>query len=375
MNVGLPKEVKDNEYRVGLVPSGVHALVQDGNRVWVQKGAGGGSGFSDTEYATAGATTVERAAEVYERSEMIVKVKEPVPDEYPLLRKGQIIFSYLHLAPLPELTHALLKSQAAGVAYETIRDARGRLPLLTPMSEIAGRMSIVVGSYFQQKGLGGRGVLLGGVPGVCPARVVIIGAGTVGINAAKMAIGMGSQVLILDIDLDRLRHLDDIFFGRVETQISSAYNIGEAVKKADLLIGAVLLPGASAPKLVTRGMISTMQPGSVVVDVAVDQGGCIETTRPTSHSDPVYLVDGVVHYCVTNMPGAMPRTSTIALTNATLPYARRIAALGLEGAIDENPLLRGGVNTYAGQIVCKPVAESLGLPCADMAELSGRVSG
>jgi len=375
MEVGLPKEVKDNEYRVGLVPSGVHALVQDGNRVWVQKGAGSGSGFSDEEYATAGATTVERAAEVYKRSEMIVKVKEPVPDEYPLLRKGQIIFSYLHLAPLPELTHALLKSQAAGVAYETIQDARGRLPLLTPMSEIAGRMSVVVGSYFQQKGLGGRGILLGGVPGVCPARVVIIGAGTVGINAAKMAIGMGAQVLILDIDLDRLRHLDDIFFGRVETQISNAYYIGEAVKKADLLIGAVLRPGASAPKLVTRGMISTMQPGSVVVDVAVDQGGCIETTRPTSHSDPVYFVDGVVHYCVTNMPGAMPRTSTIALTNATLPYARRIAALGLEGAIDENPLLRGGVNTYAGQIVCKPVAESLGWPCADMAELSGRVSG
>jgi alanine dehydrogenase len=374
MNVGLPKEVKDNEYRVGLVPSGVHALVQDGNCVWVQKGAGGGSGFSDEEYATAGATTVEGAAEVYERSEMIIKVKEPVPEEYPLLRKGQIIFSYLHLAPLPELTHALLRSHAAGVAYETIHDARGRLPLLTPMSEIAGRMSVVVGSYFQQKGLGGRGVLLGGVPGVCPARVVIIGAGTVGINAAKMAIGMGAQVLILDIDLDRLRHLDDIFFGRVETQISNAYYIGEAVKKADLLIGAVLLPGASAPKLVTRGMISTMQPGSVVVDVAVDQGGCIETTRPTSHSDPVYMVDRVVHYCVTNMPGAMPRTSTIALTNATLPYARRIAVLGLEGAIDENPLLRGGVNTYAGQIMCKPVAESLGLPCSDMAGLSGKVS-
>ena len=242
------------------------------------------------------------------------------------------------------------------------------------MSEIAGRMSAVVGSYFLQKGLGGRGVLLGGVPGVCPARVVIIGGGTVGINAAKMAIGMGAQVLILDIDLDRLRHLDDLFFGRVETQLSNAYYIGEAVKEADLLIGAVLLPGASAPKLVTRGMISTMQPGSVVVDVAVDQGGCIETTRPTSHSDPVYVVDGVVHYCVTNMPGAMPRTSTIALTNATLPYARRIAALGLEGAIDENPLLRGGVNTFAGHIVCKPVAESLGLPWSEMAELSGRAS-
>ncbi len=374
MDAGLLKEIKDNEYRVGLVPSGVHALVQDGNCVWVQKGAGAGSGFSDEEYAKAGAMIVEHAAEVYERSEMIIKVKEPVPEEYPLLRKGQIIFSYLHLAPLPELTGALLTSHAAGVAYETIQDVGGRLPLLTPMSEIAGRMSAVVGSYFLQKGLGGRGVLLGGVPGVCPARVVIIGGCTVGINAAKMAIGMGAQVLILDIDLDRLRHLDDLFFGRVETQLSNAYYIGEAVKEADLLIGAVLLPGASAPKLVTRGMISTMQPGSVVVDVAVDQGGCIETTRPTSHSDPVYVVDGVVHYCVTNMPGAMPRTSTIALTNATLPYARRIAALGLEGAIDENPLLRGGVNTFAGHIVCKPVAESLGLPWSEMAELSGRAS-
>jgi len=372
MNVGLPKEIKDNEYRVGLVPSGVHALVEDGNHVWVEKGAGNGSGFSNEEYAAAGATLTESAADVYKRSEMIVKVKEPVPSEYPLLKKGQIIFSYLHLAPLPELVQALLKSEAAGVAYETIRDKRGTLPLLTPMSEIAGRMSVVVGSYYLQKGLGGRGVLLGGVPGVAPARVVIIGAGTVGINAAKMAIGMGAQVLILDVDLDRLRHLDDIFFGRVETQLSNAYYVGEAVKKADLLVGAVLLPGAAAPKVVTRKMISTMQRGAVVVDVAVDQGGCIETTRPTSHSDPVYVVDGVVHYCVTNMPGAMPRSSTIALTNATIPYVRRIAALGLKGAINENPLLAGGVNTYAGHIVCKPVAESLGLPCAELAKLAAK---
>lgn len=374
MNVGLLKEIKDNEYRVGMVPSGVHALVEDGNHVWVQKEAGSGSGFSDDEYVAAGATLVESAAEIYKRSEMIVKVKEPIPSEYPLLRKGQIVFSYLHLAPLPDLVQALLKSQAAGVAYETIRDARGTLPLLTPMSEIAGRMSVVVGSYHLQKGLGGRGVLLGGVPGVAPARVVIIGAGTVGINAAKMAIGMGAQVLILDIDLDRLRHLDDIFFGRVETQLSTAYHIGQAVKKADLLVGAVLLPGATTPRVVTRKMISTMQRGAVVVDVAVDQGGCIETTRPTSHSDPVYTVDGVVHYCVTNMPGAMPRSSTIALTNATIPYVRRIAALGLKGAIQENPLLAGGVNTYAGHIVCKPVADSLGLPCAELAELAGKES-
>ncbi|MGO8819615.1 MAG: alanine dehydrogenase [Terriglobia bacterium] len=366
MDVGLPKEVKDSEYRVGLVPSGVHALVEDGNRVWVQKGSGVGSGFTDEEYVAAGGKILDGADQVYQRSEMIVKVKEPIPREYPLLRQGQIVFSYLHLAPVPELTQAMLKSQATGVAYETIRDARGGLPLLTPMSEIAGRMSAIVGSYFLQKGHGGKGVLLGGVPGVCPARVTIVGGGTVGINAAKMAIGMGAQVLILDIDLDRLRHLDDIFFGRVETKISNAYNVADAVKAADLLIGAVLLPGASAPKLVTRAMISRMQAGSVVVDVAVDQGGCIETTRPTSHSDPVFTVDGVVHYCVTNMPGAMPRTSTIALTNATLPYVLKIAALGLQGAIKDNPLLRGGVNTYAGQVVCKPVAESQGLEYSEV---------
>ena len=247
-----------------------------------------------------------------------------MPQEYPLVRRGQIIFSYLHLAPLPELTHASLKSQATGVAYETIRDTRGGLPLLTPMSEIAGRMSVIVGSYFLQRGHGGRGLLLGGVPGACPARVVIIGAGTVGMNAAKMAVGMGAQVLVLDIDLDRLRRLSDLFFGRVETKFSNSYNIGEAIANADLLIGAVLLPGASAPKLVTRAMMGKMKTGSVVVDVAVDQGGCIETTRPTSHSDPVYVVNGVVHYCVTNMPGAMLRTSTIALTNATLPYVKRM---------------------------------------------------
>lgn len=366
MDVGLPKEVKDSEYRVGMVPSGVHALVEDGNRVWIQKGAGDGSGFTDQEYVAAGGRILDCADQVYERSEMIVKVKEPIPQEYPLLKKGQIVFSYLHLAPVPELTQAMLKSQATGVAYETICDARGGLPLLTPMSEIAGRMSVIVGSYFLQKGHGGRGVLLGGVPGVAPARVTIIGGGTVGLNAAKMAIGMGAQVLVLDIDLDRLRHLDDIFFGRVETKVSNAYNIADAVKTADLLIGAVLLPGASAPKLATRAMISRMQPGSVVVDVAVDQGGCIETTRPTSHSDPVFTVDGVVHYCVTNMPGAMPRTSTIALTNATLPYVKKIATLGLMGAIKENPLLRGGVNTYAGHVVCKPVAESQGLEYSEV---------
>jgi alanine dehydrogenase len=369
MDVGLPKEIKDNEYRVGLVPAGVHALVEGGHTVWVQKGAGEGSGFSDEEYAAAGARLVASASEVFAASEMLVKVKEPVEEEYCQLRKGQIVFSYLHLAPLPELTRILLETQVAGVAYETISDKHGILPLLTPMSEIAGRMSIVVGSYFLQKPHGGRGVLLGGVPGVRPALVVIIGAGMVGINAAKMAMGMGAQVLILDVDLDRLRHIDDLFFGRVETHLSTAYHIADAVKKADLLIGAVLLPGRSAPRVITRKMIASMQPGSVFVDVSVDQGGCCETTRPTSHSDPVYSVDGVVHYCVTNMPGAMPRTSTIALTNATLPYVRKIADLSLKGAIAENPLLKGGVNTYAGHITCRPVAESQNLPYRDLDEL------
>jgi alanine dehydrogenase len=352
-----------------LVPAGVHELVVEGKVVWVQKGAGEGSGFSDEEYIMAGGRLLDTAEEVYGRSEMIVKVKEPLPQEFPYLRRGQVIFSYLHLAPMPELTQVLVETQVAGVAYETIRDKYGTLPLLTPMSEIAGRMSIIVGSYFLQKAHGGRGVLIGGVPSVPPGFVVIIGAGVVGINATKMAMGMGARVLVLDVDLNRLRHLDDLFFGRVETYLSSPLHIAEAVKKADLLIGAVLVLGAAAPKLITREMVSTMQLGSVIVDVSVDQGGCVETTRPTSHSDPVYTVDGVVHYAVTNMPGAMPRTSTIALTNATLPYVRRIAALGLKKAIAENPLIKGGVNTYAGHITCRPVAESQALPYRDLDDL------
>ena len=366
MRIGVPKEVKDHESRVGIVPAGVKALVDAGHQVLVQAGAGSLSSMPDSEYKHAGAEIVATAAEVWNRSEMVVKVKEPVEQEFGFLRDGLLLFTYLHLAPLPELTDRLLKNNVTGIAYETIRDQHNRLPLLTPMSAIAGRMSIVVGSYFLQKAHGGRGVLLGGVPGVRPALVVILGAGTVGINAAKMAMGLGAQVLILDVDLDRLRHLDDLFFGRVETHLSSPYYVADAVKKADLLIGAVLLPGASAPRLVTREMVRSMQPGAVIVDVSVDQGGCVETTRPTSHSDPVYIVDGVVHYCVTNMPGAMPRTSTIALTNATLPYVRRIAARGLQGAIAENPLLKGGVNTYAGCVTCQPVADSQGLAYRDL---------
>lgn len=369
MNIGLPKEVKDNEYRVGLVPAGVHALAEEGHRIFVQKRAGEGSGFQDSEYTGAGATLVDSADEVFGRSEMIVKVKEPVAEEYSRLKAGQIIFSYLHLAPLPDLTQVLLDKKVVGVAYETIPDRHGTLPLLTPMSEIAGRMSVIVGSYYLQKPRGGRGVLLGGVPGAKPATVAIVGAGTVGLNAAKMAMGLGAHVRILDIDLDRLRHLDDLFFGKIETVLSNAYTIAEAVATAELVIGAVLIPGANAPRLVTRKMVASMYPGAVIVDVAVDQGGCVETTRPTSHSDPVYIEEGVLHYCVTNMPGAMPRTSTIALTNATFPYVKKIARLGLKGAIQENRLLKDGVNTFDGRVTCLPVAESQKRPYVDLDQL------
>jgi alanine dehydrogenase len=345
MNIGLPKEVKDNEYRVGLVPAGVHALAGDGHTVFVEKSAGLGSGFSDEEYTATGAKLVDTADEVFVRSDMVVKVKEPTQEEYPRLREGQILSSYLHLAPNPELTRALLDQKAIGVAYETIRDGQGSLPLLAPMSEVAGRMSITVGSYYLQKTSGGRGVLLGGVPGVRPASVLIIGGGTVGINAAKMARGLGARVCILDLDVDRLRFIDDLFLGQVNTVVSSTYSIAQLIKDADLVIGAVLIPGAS------------------------DQGGCCETTRPTTHSEPVYTVDGVVHYCVTNMPGAMPRTSTFALTNATVPYIRKIASLGMKDAIRENPHLRDGVNVYKGQVTFEPVATSHDLPYQNLDEL------
>jgi len=360
MIIGLPKEIKDNESRVGLVPSGVHALVEDGHRVLVQSTAGIGSGITDEEYKAAGAEIAPAAATVYGHADMIIKVKEPVGPEYGFLREGQLLFTYLHLAPAPELTKMLLERKVTGVAYETIRLSNGSLPLLTPMSEVAGRMSIQVGAYYLQKPNGGLGELLGGVPGVPPANVVIIGGGTVGTNAAKMAVGLGARVTILDLDADRLRYLDDIFFGQVETLMSNPFNIQESVSKADLLIGAVLIPGAEAPKLITRKMISRMKSGAVIVDVAVDQGGCIETTHPTTHSNPTFTVDGVVHYCVANMPGAVPRTSTFALTNVTLPYARRLASLGLRDAVMKDPALKLGVNTYNGHVTCKPVAQALG---------------
>ena len=369
MNIGLPKEVKDNEYRVGLVPAGVHALTEDGHTVFTEKGAGKGSGFPDEEYSAAGAKIVASADDLFAQSELVVKVKEPSEEEYPRLQEGQILSSFLHLAADPELTKVLLDKKLIGLGYETIRDQHGNLPLLTPMSEVAGRMSITVGSYYLQRTEGGRGVLLGGVPGVRPAFVVILGGGTVGINAAKMALGLGAQVCILDVDVDRLRHIDDLFFGQIETLISNTYSIAQCIKDADLVIGAVLIRGASAPKLITRQMVASMQPGSVIVDVAVDQGGCCETTRPTTHSEPVYRVDEVVHYCVTNMPGAMPRTSTFALANATLPYIRKIATLGLKDAIRENPFLKDGVNVYKGHVTFEPVATSENLSYRDLDEL------
>lgn len=358
MKIGLPREVKDNESRVGLVPAGVLTLSSDGHTVLVEKDAGAESGFSDQEYLDAGAVILETAEEVYQQSDMIVKVKEPVAEEYDRLREEQIVFGYFHLAPLPQLTEQLLKKRIIAVAYETITNARGHLPLLTPMSEIAGRMSVIVGAYYLQKPKGGRGVLLGGVPGVRPGLVVVLGAGVVGINATKMAMGLGAQVSVLDIDVEKLQYLDDLFFGRVETLMSNQLHVAEAVKRADLVVGGVLIPGASAPRLVTEEMVASMKPGSVIVDVAVDQGGCVETTRPTTHSDPVYEVDGIIHYCVTNMPGAMPRTSTQALTNVTLPYVRQIACSGLESALQQNPYLKQGVNLYRGHICFRPVAEA-----------------
>ena len=358
MIIGLPKEIKDNEYRVGLTPAGVRALSDAGHRVLVEKNAGAGSGFEDALYQRAGATTIDSADDVWAQGEMIVKVKEPISPEYTRMRDGQLLFTYLHLAPDNELTEQLLKRKVTGVAYETITDRRGTLPLLTPMSEVAGRMAIQVGAHFLEKMSGGGGVLLGGVPGVPAARVVILGGGVVGTNAAKIAVGMGAHVTIIDNNLDRLRELDDIFLSKISTLASSAYMIQDAISQADLIVGAVLVPGASAPKLVTKNMLKDVPNGAVIVDVAVDQGGCLETTHPTTHSAPTYYVEGVLHYCVANMPGAVPRTSTFALTNATLPYALRLANNGLKAAVGKDPGLKEGVNTYAGKLTYEAVAVS-----------------
>ena len=361
MIVGLPKEVKDNEYRVGLVPAGVKALTSASHSVLVQTQAGDGSGITDQEYVRAGAEIVGSAEDVWSRAEMVVKVKEPIAQEYGLLREGLILFTYLHLAPARELTRALLDSGVIGVAYETITNNQGHLPLLTPMSEVAGRMSIQVGATYLEKINGGRGVLLGGVPGVIPGRVTIIGGGVVGINAAKIAVGFGASVIIIDRDLERLRYLDDIFGSRIRTLASNPYTIAESVAASDLVVGAVLVPGAAAPKLVTRDMLRDMPRGSVIVDVAVDQGGCIETTKPTTHSQPTYYVENVLHYGVTNMPGAVPRTSTFALTNATLPLCLALAKYGVIEAIRRDPHLKRGLNTYKGKVTYQAVAENQGL--------------
>jgi alanine dehydrogenase len=367
--IGLPREIKDNEYRVGLTPAGVRALKDAGHEIRVEAGAGGGSGFEDSLYDRAGATIVPSADDVWASAEMIVKVKEPIAPEYRRMREGQLLFTYLHLAPVPELTQELLKRKVTGIAYETITDRRGTLPLLTPMSEVAGRMAIQVGAHYLEKMSGGRGILLGGVPGVPAARVVIIGGGVVGTNAAKIAVGMGAHVTIIDNNLDRLRELDDIFLSKISTLASSAYMIQDAISQADLIVGAVLVPGAAAPKLVTRSMLKEVPNGGVIVDVAVDQGGCIETTHPTTHSNPTYYVEGVLHYCVANMPGAVPRTSTFALTNATLPYALKLANKGFFKAITSDPGLKEGVNTYAGQCTYEAVASAQGIAYSPLDQL------
>ncbi len=367
MKIGLPKEIKDNEYRVGLTPAGVKALTDGGHAVYVEKAAGAGSGFPDDLYVRAGATMLDTADEVWATGDMIVKVKEPVKPEYLRMRDGQVLFTYLHLAPDSAQTNALLERGVTGVAYETITDKKGTLPLLTPMSEVAGRMAVQVGAHYLEKMNGGRGMLLGGVPGVAAAHVVIIGGGVVGINSAKMAVGMGAQVTIIDRDLDRLRYLDDVFGPSIATMASSAYAIHEAVSHADLVIGGVLVTGAAAPKLVTREMLRDMHEGSVLVDVAVDQGGCFETTHATTHTAPIFYAEERLHYCVANMPGAVPRTSTFALTNATLPYALKLANMGFRDAIASDKGLAAGVNTHAGQLTYEAVAVAQNLSYTPLA--------
>jgi alanine dehydrogenase len=358
MIIGVPKEVKDHESRVGITPAGAHALVVAGHKVLVEHNAGALSSFPDEDYQAVGAEIVGEAYHVWSNADMVVKVKEPVPSEYYLFREGLVLFTYLHLAPLRALTDALLEKKVTGIAYETVRDKAGTLPLLTPMSEVAGRLSVQIGAAYLEKEHGGRGVLLGGVPGVPPGNVCIIGGGIVGTNAAKIALGMGARVTLVDLNLNRLRELDDIFNGNLHTLYSNVYNLERAVCEADLVIGGVLIPGAAAPKIVTRAMVSKMKKGSVIVDVAIDQGGCIETAKPTTHSDPSYEVDGVVHYCVTNMPAAVPNTSTLALTNATFPYVMKLAKLGASMAIREDAGIAEGVNTFNGFLTYRAVAHA-----------------
>lgn len=362
MKIGVPKEIKNNENRVGLTPAGVKELVQHGHDLYVQHTAGEGTGFSDEEYIAAGATILPTIEDVYATAEMIIKVKEPIAPEYPLVKKGQVLFTYFHFASDEELTKAMLKSGAICIAYETVRDRVGALPLLVPMSEVAGRMSVQEGARFLEKPQGGKGILLGGVPGVKPAKVLILGAGVVGRNAALMAAGLGCDVTITDISLPTLRYVADVMPKNVKTLFSSRHNIENELPTVDLVIGSVLVPGAKTPKLLTADMLPMMRPGTVIVDVAVDQGGCFETTHATTHSDPIYTIDGVVHYAVANIPGAVPYTSTLALTNATLPYALRLADMGWKEACKADAGLAEGVNVVDGKVTFKGVAEAWDLP-------------
>ncbi|MFN6944809.1 MAG: alanine dehydrogenase [Cytophagaceae bacterium] len=362
MNIGVPKEIKNNEYRVALTPAGVKALIANGHKVLIEKSAGENSGFPDSDYIKEGAQIEDKAEDIFAQSEMIVKVKEPLKQEYSLIKPDQIVFTFFHFASSMELTQAMINSKAVCIAYETVEKPDRSLPILIPMSEVAGRMSVQQGAKYLEKPVGGKGILLGGVPGVKPANVVVLGGGIVGTQAAKMAAGLGANVNILDVNPTRLRYLSDVMPANVNTLISNEYIIEQNLKTADLVIGAVLIPGAKAPKLVSREMLKLMQAGSVIVDVAVDQGGCIETCKPTTHADPVYTVDGIIHYCVANIPGAVPFTSTQALTNITLPYIQELASKGWEKACKENPSLRHGLNIVSGEVVYKGVAEAFGLP-------------
>jgi alanine dehydrogenase len=369
MIVGILKEIKAEENRVSMTPTGVEVMKQNGHTVLVEKNAGSGSGYEDSVYTSSGAELIDTPEEIFSRADIVMHVKEPLPPEYDLIRENQIVFTYLHLAAAEELTHMLIKSKSINIAYETIQKKDGSLPLLTPMSEVAGRMAIQQGAKYLEMAHGGRGLLLGGVPGVNPGTVLVIGGGVVGTNAAKMACGIGAKVYILDFNLDRLRYLSDIMPANCFPLMSSPATIRKLVKESDVVVGAVLIPGAKAPRLITKEMLKTMKKGAVIVDVAIDQGGCFETSKATTHSDPIYTVDGIIHYCVANMPGAVPKTSTNALTNATLPYAVEIANKGWKKAIKENPEIKPGVNVAKGKVVYKGVADAFGLECVSVDDL------
>ena len=360
MKIGVPKEIKNNENRVGMTPAGVFELINSGHLVYVQENAGFGSGFTDTDYKEVGAKVLGTIEEVYSISDMIVKVKEPIKNEYPLIKANQVIFTYFHFASSEPLTKAMIKSKAICIAYETVEAEDGSLPLLIPMSEVAGRMAIQQGAKYLEKPIKGRGVLLGGVPGVPPGKVLVLGAGTVGIQAAKMAAGLGAHVTIMDINMSQLRYVNDVMPNHVVTEFSSAYNIKQRIKNHDLIIGGVLLKGAKAPKLITKDMLKLMRPGTVLVDVAVDQGGCIETSKPTTHQDPIYIIGDIVHYCVANMPGAVPYTSTLALTNVTLPYVLKLANIGWEAACEIDKALGKGLNIVKGEVTYPEIIEAFG---------------